>query len=261
VTSADGAVIAVSKTGAGPAVILVDGALGSRASGPNTAAAPLLAAHFTVFHYDRRGRGESAAAPPGVAGEIADLAAVIAETGGPACVFGTSSGANLVLRGAAAGLPIRKLALWEPNFIVSSSRPPLPPDYLSHLNELTAAGRPGDAIEYFMTAAVGLPAEFVAPMRQAPMWPALASQAHTLAYDATIVAPDMAGSKPAAGDWASVTAPVLVIDGGTTPWLSEGADAIAAVLPNARRHTIAGQQHDVDAGALAPVLTGFFGGA
>jgi hypothetical protein len=36
---------------------------------------------------------------------------------------------------------IEKLALYEPPFIIDDSRPPVPPDYVPHLNELLAAGR------------------------------------------------------------------------------------------------------------------------
>jgi hypothetical protein len=174
-------------------------------------------------------------------------------------VFGASSGGNLALRAAARGVPITKLALWEPNFIVNHSRPPLPDDYLAHLNELVGADRRGDAVEYFMTAAVGMPAEVVGPMRGMPMWPALEAAAHTLVYDGSVVAEDMAGDKPSSTQWSAVTMPALVIDGGLTPWLTEGADAVVSVLPNAWRQTIAGQPHDVEASALAPALGAYFG--
>ena len=129
---------------------------------------------------------------------------------------------------------------------------------MSHLNELVAADRRGDAVEYFLTAATGMPSEFVAPMRQMPMWPAMEAAAHTLAYDGAVVGDSMSGKTPAAQTWSSVVATTLVLDGGTTPWLSDGADAIAAALPDARRGTLAGQTHDVAADALAPVLVEFF---
>src|SRR5262245_46479457 len=171
--SKDGTRIAYDQRGDGPAVVLVDGAFGSRSFGPNVRTAPLLGPHFTVVHYDRRGRGESGDAHSyGVEREIEDLAGAIDSAGGSAAVFGTSSGGNLALKAAARGLPITRLALWEPNFIVNDSRPPLPPGYVDHLNELIGADRRGDAVEYFMTVAIGMPAEFVAPMRQMPIWPA-----------------------------------------------------------------------------------------
>jgi alpha-beta hydrolase superfamily lysophospholipase len=188
---------------------------------------------------------------------VEDLDAILSVVG-PACVFGSSSGGNLVLRAAADGLAITKLALWEPNFIVDASRPPLPEDYVEHLDRLVAADRRGEAVHYFMTAAVGMPEEFVASMRNMPMWPGMEAVAHTLAYDGAIVGDSMRGDPPTAAQWDSVTAPTLVLDGGTTLWLTAGADAIARVLPCAERRTLAGQQHNFEAEPVAAALKEFF---
>ena len=49
VLSKDGTPIAYERSGNGPALILIDGALCSRAFGPSPKLAPLLAQHFTVF--------------------------------------------------------------------------------------------------------------------------------------------------------------------------------------------------------------------
>ena len=259
VTSSDGTTIAFDRSGDGPAVVLVSGALGNRMS--NAQLAALLAPHFTVFNYDRRGRGDSGdTAPYAVEREIEDLEAVVNETGGSAFVFGTSSGGNLALEAAVHGVAITKLALWEPNFIVDDGRAPLPDDYVDRLTELVSTGRRGAAVEFFMTKAVGLPPAFVAPMRDMPMWPAMEAEAHTLAYDGTVVANGMTGKPLSAEQWASVTVPTLVIDGGESPWLTAGAQAIAEVLPNAERRTLEGETHDVAPNAIAPVLHQYFVG-
>jgi pimeloyl-ACP methyl ester carboxylesterase len=256
VDSADGTAIAFDIEGAGDPVILVSGALGGRAG--DAALAGLLASDFTVFSYDRRGRGDSGdAAQYSVDREIDDLAAVLTAAGGSAYVFGTSSGANLTFAAARHGLAISKAAAWEPNFLVDDSRPPLPPEYVAHLRELVTSGCRGDAVEYFMTAAVGLPAEFVAPMRSMPMWPDMEAVAHTLAYDGTIVGESMSG-KPLSDEWSDLNLPVLVLDGGQTPWLTAGAAAIAAAIPHAERRTLPNQPHNVAPEALAPALQEFF---
>jgi alpha-beta hydrolase superfamily lysophospholipase len=258
--SQDGTPIAFDRSGEGPPLVIVGGALSGRMF-PNGPLAALLSSSFTVFNYDRRGRGDSGDTPPyAVDREIEDLGAMIAEAGESAFVFGSSSGGNLALQAAVRGLPITRLALWEPNFVVDDGRPPLPADYVEHLDELVASGRRGDAVEYFMTAATGMPAEFVAPMRGAPFFAGMEAVAHTLAYDGRVVGDSMAGKPPAVERWAAVTAPTLVLDGGTTPWLTAGADAIAGVLPNAQRRTLAGQTHDVAPYALAPALADFFAG-
>ena len=178
------------------------------------------------------------------------------KAGGSAFVYGTSGCAVLALFAAAAGLvpKIKKLALWEPPFIVDESRPPVPQDYKEQLISLLAQGRRGDMVELFMTEAVGMPVEFVAQMRQAPWWPAQEALAHTLVYDADIMG-DFSLPKERV---ASVTVPTLVIDGGQTLWLSHAAQAVAEALPNAQRRTIPGQPHNVDAEAIAPVLVEFF---
>jgi pimeloyl-ACP methyl ester carboxylesterase len=258
VASKDGTRIAFEVSGDGPALILIAGALSDRAS--HARLVELLAPEFTVFNYDRRGRGASGDTPPyAIEREIEDLDAIIDTAGEPALLYGSSSGGNLALQAALRRLKITGLALWEPNFIVDRSRPPLPADYVEHLRELVSAGRRGEAVEYFMTAAVGMPTEFVASMRDAPFWSAQGTLAHTLAYDGAVVGDNMCGEPLTAEPWASLAVPTLILDGGTVPWMSAGADALANVLPIARRRTLAGQTHDVAPQPVAEAVTDFFG--
>lgn len=257
VISKDGTAIAYDQLGQGPAVIVVGGVLGDRSQ--QAPLAGLLSEHFTVFNYDRRGHGESGDRPPyAVEREIEDLDALLNEAGGSVFVYGTSGCAVLALYAAAGGMAskIKKLALWEPPFIVDDSRPPVPQDYKEQLISQLREGRRGDMVELFMTAAVGMPVEFVAAMRQAPWWPAQEVLAHTLISEATLMA-DFSLPKERI---ASVTVPTLVIDGGETPWISHAAQAVAEALPNAQRRTLSGQPHNVDPQAIAPVLVSFFKG-
>jgi pimeloyl-ACP methyl ester carboxylesterase len=111
VRSKDGTTIAYERSGNGPALILVDGALCSRAFGPSQKIAPLLARQFTVYAYDRRGRGGSGDTPPySPAREVEDLAALIEVAGGSAVLLGLSSGGALSLEAAASGLAVTKVA-------------------------------------------------------------------------------------------------------------------------------------------------------
>jgi pimeloyl-ACP methyl ester carboxylesterase len=256
--SKDGTTIAFDQLGEGPATILVSPALADRSG--NGPLAALLAPHLTVFNYDRRGRGDSGDTPPyAVEREIEDIEALIKEAGGSAFAYGWSSGAALALEAAVRGLNITKLALYEPPFIVDDSRPPLPQDYVARLTELVSAGRRGDAVEFFMTAGVGIPAEFVAQMRNDPMWPAMEALAHTLPYDGAIMGDNMAGKPLPAGRWASARVPTLAMDGGESPaWQRNAARAVADALPNAQYRTLEGQTHAVAAEAIAPVLVEFF---
>lgn len=260
VTSKDGTTIAFDRSGEGPAIVLVGGAFQHRAIDTSTARlAERLAPNFTVYHYDRRGRGESGdTAPYAVNREIEDIDALIQDAGGSAYVFGMSSGAVLALHAAAAGLAITKLALYEPPFIVDDSRPPVPKDYTRRLAGLLAEGRRGDAVELFMTEAVGMPAEAVAPMRGAPFWSAFESVAHTLPYEAAIMGDTLSGRPLPAGRWAAVTVPTLVVDGGASPdWARNAVEALVEVLPDAQRRTLEGQTHQVDPEVLAPGLAEF----
>lgn len=121
--SKDGTAIAFDRIGNGPPVILIDGALCYRGMGQSGQLAKLLAQRFTVFTYDRRGRGGSGdTAPYDVEREIEDVAAILSEAGGTAFVWGMSSGAVRALEAANRFGGIRKLALYEAPFIVDDSR-------------------------------------------------------------------------------------------------------------------------------------------
>lgn len=257
VISKDGTSIAFDRSGKGPAVILVGGAFQHRAIDPQTAQlAALLAQHYTVFHYDRRGRGNSSDTHPyAIEREIEDLEALINEAGGSAFVFGMSSGAVLALYAAARGLAITKVALYEPPF--NSGDEPArqaAEHYTRELRALLTEGRRGDAVTLAMTT-WGAPAEAVAGMRQTPIWPLFESVAPTLAYDNAIMGD---GSVPTER-LASLTVPTLVMDGGASPaFMHNAAQAVAHALPNAKLRTLEGQTHDVTPEVLAPVLVEFF---
>jgi pimeloyl-ACP methyl ester carboxylesterase len=263
VHSADGTAIAFDVQGEGQPLILVDGATSHRAVNPlNAEVGKLLSDQFRVYAYDRRGRGESGdTAPYAVRREVEDLAALIEHAGAPALVCGFSSGAILALDATAAGLPVSRLAVFEPPFAVDDGRVPLPADYVERLDAYTAAGRPGDAVELFMTGAVGMPAEALAGMRETPFWPALEAVASTIAYDGRIVGTTMSGAPLPADRWAAIGVPVLVMYGrGTAPWLISGARALADLLPTATLEAVDGEQHSVPADVLAPALQRFAAG-
>jgi pimeloyl-ACP methyl ester carboxylesterase len=254
VTSKDGTSIDIERTGDGPPVVLVCGGSVDRQS--NAGLAAELSKSFSVLNYDRRGRGDSTDTPPyAVDREIEDIEAVIAEAGGSACLYGSSSGAVLALMAAGSGLPIVKLALWEPPFILDPDRRP-PADQVERYEEMIAEGRRGDAVEYFMSKVVGMPPEFVAGARAQPFWAATEALAHTLAYDARIMGDYSLRTDVAA----SVKAPTLVVAGGASPpWMRETAQALTEALPDGQAHTLDGQSHDVDNSVLGPVLAEFFG--
>jgi alpha-beta hydrolase superfamily lysophospholipase len=255
VRSSDGTTIAYDRLGEGAPVVLVSGASTARAV--HAELAGLLAADFAVFNYDRRGRGDSGdTLPYAVERELEDLHAVIAAAGGSAAVFGNSSGAVLALRAAAAGLPVTRLALWEPPFMTDPDAPGRQRAYLAQLTELLDAGRRGDAMALFMRS-IGLPEGMIAGMRQAPVWPGMEALAPTLAYDAAVMGDSLVPTSLIA----AVEVPTLVLDGSDTgAWAANSARALTAALPNPRHRTLEGQNHAVAWDALAPVLKQFLAG-
>ena len=258
VRSADGTTIAYDRSGSGPALILVDGALCSRGFGPSPKLAPLLAAHFTVYAYDRRGRGESGDMPSyAPAREVEDIAALIEAAGGSACLLGLSSGGALALEAAASGLPVDKVAAYEPPYVDDSGHGG-GAAHQGRLERLIADGQRGGAVTYFMRDMVGAPAPMVMMMRLMPwIWRKLERVAHTLPYDAAV----MTGFRIPRARLASIVVPALVMNGAKTdPRLRDAARAIAEAVPTARHRELAGQTHNVKPTVLAPAVIEFFTG-
>jgi len=248
VRSADGTTIAFDRFGSGPALIVIGGAFNDRRS-PHPLV-DLLASDFTVVSYDRRGRGESAnTLPYSTDREVEDLAAVIEAAGGLAMVYGHSSGAALALEGAVAGLPITKLALYEPPYTENE----FSAEREREISAAVAAGDNDRAAATFLRL-VGMDVATIAGIQHAPFWPGMAALAPTLPYDLALTA---GGSAPER--FSAITVPTLALDGGTSDaWAGETAAAIAALLPNATRRTVDGQNHGVDQQVLAPILAEFF---
>lgn len=253
VTSKDGTKIAFDRLGDGPPIVLVCGGSTDRMS--NAGVAAILASDFTVFNYDRRGRGDSGdTLPYAVDREVEDIAAVIDAAGGPVALYGTSSGAALALE-AARQLDgrVSRLLLWEPPFFVDPTAGP-PADQVAQYERMLAEGRRGDAVEYFMSKVVGLPPEFVEFAKTQPFWASTEAIAHTLPYDAAIMGDYSVPSERAA----TVTARTIVLTGGASfPFLHESAAALAAAMPDARTQLLEGQAHNVDPAVIAAAMKAF----
>jgi pimeloyl-ACP methyl ester carboxylesterase len=259
VISKDGTAIAYESRGTGPALILVDGALTYRNFGPLQKLAELLSPHFTVYTFDRRGRGESSNSKPySVDREIEDIEALIDAAGGSASIYGISSGACLTLEAAVKlRKKVGKLALYEPPYNSLDDAAQAWMDYRKQLGDLLAAGRRGDAVALFMKF-VGTPVEQVNEMRNSPAWPMFEAVAPTLAYDAAVIGSDRMAPLDRA---ARVSVPALVMDGGANlaymPFMHDTATRLAKAIPHARQRTLEGQTHDVNPEVLAPVLEEF----
>ncbi|WP_084469422.1 alpha/beta fold hydrolase [Jiangella gansuensis] len=242
-TSKDGTTIAYETAGSGPAVVVI-----STVAEDHTGVVGIateLAKDFTVVNFDRRGRGGSGDPQPyDPAREIEDIEALIGAVGGRAALISGSGGCVLALDAASAlGSKVTALHLFEPPFIVSDTRPPAPAGYVEHQEALVAAGKRSEAVEYFMTEVVGVPAEWVAGMKQDPSWDEMAALAHTYAYDGRIMQGTQDG-RPLPRDRWSIDAPVMVLVGeNSEPFIVEGAHALAEILPQVTVEILPGQDH------------------
>lgn len=260
VTSQDGTTIAFDQSGEGPALILVGGAFEQRAMESETAhlaTLPLLAQHFTVFHYDRRGRGDSTDTQPyAVEREIEDIEALINEAGGSAFVFGISSGAALAFESALVlDSKVKKLALYESPYNDDVEARQAWKDFRQQLKEVLAEGRHSDAVGLFMML-LGVPAEQLDEMQQYPMWPMWEGVAPTIAYEGAVMGEDASVPTERA---ARLAVPTLIMSGSESyPFMPISAAALANAIPHAQHRTLEGQTHEVAADVLAPVLVEFY---
>ena len=263
VTSADGTRIAVSVTGSGPALVLVDGAMCHRGLGPMPDLARELADRFTVWTYDRRGRGESGPdrvttlpADTAVAREVEDLAAVVEAAGGRASVLGASSGAALALEAARAGLPVDRLFLYELPAVVDGTREPSDPRAVDRTRAMLADGDRDGAVRSFL-GEVGVPAPFLLLMRLMPAWRRMREIAHTLPHDYALTMPHRRGLPFDPGFLAGVSQPAVVYAGGKSPeYMRNAQRALAAGLPRGEHVELPGQTHMIKAKVLAPAVAG-----
>lgn len=261
IASKDGTKIGYDAIGSGPALVLVDGAMCYRqGNSPLPALAELLKSDFTVYTYDRRGRGESGDTQPyALEREIEDIEALIDAAGGSAFVYGISSGAVLAAKAASAlTARVPKLALYEAPLIIDKSRSPMPENFLSELRDSIAHNKRSKAVKMFMTL-VGMPKFLVALMPAFPGWSKGTAIAHTLVYDVSMMEPLMRGREISASDWASVVTPTLVMAGGNSPaWMQNANQSLADALPDGAFRTLPGQTHMLKPEAVAPILKEFF---
>ena len=249
-TSKDGTRIAYESIGSGPALVLVDGALNSRQFGAAKDVATALADSYTVYWYDRRGRGDSGdTLPYAPAREIEDLAAVIAAAGGDAFVMGQSSGGAIVLEAAASGVRMRKLASYEAPYVGQST------DFLAAQKKFIAEGNRRGAVNYFMTTMVGAP--FFMPL-MFKLMPKVGKQldavAHTLPYDTELLDGFVVPAR-----FASITTPALIMGGSKfKPNMKKAVHDVAGIVPDAKLVILDGQTHQVSPAVLAPALKEFF---
>ena len=251
IESADGTRIALDRSGSGPPLVIVLGAFCDRATSKPLAA--LLAPRYTVYEYDRRGRGDSGnGLPLSTEGEVQDLAAVVAAAGGPPFVYGHSSGGALALEAAARGVEMRRLAVYEPPYTGDDNPGP---EFGEHLDQLVAAGRRDQAAERWL-AMTGTPLPIIESIKSSPGWAHRQALAHTLSQDLRLANNGRVPIERLKG----IDAPVLAMAGATSPaWAASTTATLAAALPHASEQIVGGQQHVPADPVVAAILETFFG--
>ncbi len=253
VSSADGTTIAFEKSGDGPPVVVLGGGLNDKAMFATLA--ELLSGQFTVFNYDRRGRGDSGDGDPeqySIDREVEDLAAVLDAAGESSSVFANCTGGMIAIRAATQGVPMARLALYEPPY----SAPKTPDGVMRRVKNLVAEGRRGEAVTLFQKQVVRFSDEMVEKFKKHPAWEAFEALAPTIVYDGVIT--DEHGSIPF-GLLRQVTAATLVISGSASPpWIQESCETLSEGIPLARHVSMPGEGHLFNQRSGAPLLTEFF---
>jgi pimeloyl-ACP methyl ester carboxylesterase len=259
VTSADGTTINYERVGSGPSLVLVDGAFCGTRFGPSRALAKELSSDFTVTFYDRRGRGGSGDTQPySVEREIEDLAAVCKAAGGAPCLYGISSGAALALEAVAAGLPVKRLAVYEAPYTGVGAVDGKPVDHEARLSALLAENKRGRMISYFLVSMVGAPAFVPVMLRLMPkVWKAQIAAANTLPYEAAV----LNGFVPPVDRLARIAVPTRVMVGGkAAPAMADAQSTVARSIRGAEHRVLDGETHQVSARAIAAQARDFFRG-
>ena len=256
-TSSDGVRIAYEVHGAGPALVLVDGALCSRAMGPGRGVAAALADRFSVYVYDRRGRGDSTGGVTEPAREIDDLRAVIDAAGSETRVLGQSSGAALAYRAAAAGVPMAAVIGYEAPWVgLRTERDGSPRDYAGDVERILRQGRPSAAVDYFFGKMIDAPAflPYMMKLMRRP-YREMTRSAETLLNDIAVMGDEY--TVPAS-ELAAVSVPTLVLVGEkAAPAMRAAQEAVADAIPASRFRVLEKQTHQVSAAALRSAVLDF----
>ena len=233
-TSADGTNIAYWRSGDGPPLLLVHGALSDRTAW--ILIQPLLAERFTVYAMNRRGReGSGEPLPHAIEREFEDIVAVVDAIGEPVHLLGHSGGALCALGAALLTDRLRSLILYEPP--PPGSRVDVE---LKSLREMIHKSEAEDIVLEFLRTGPRVPEEDIDRVRESPIWPHIVALAPTLASELDAVA----AYEFDASRYRTLDVPLLLLLGSDSPpVLREVSDALAEVVPNVRMTELAGQQH------------------
>jgi pimeloyl-ACP methyl ester carboxylesterase len=254
VQSKDGTTLAYDVYGSGPALIYITGASCFRSFMPIVQDAKAFAKEFTVYNYDRRGRGDSTDTQPyAIEREVEDIEALIDAAGGKASLYGHSSGAVLALEAALRfGDKIDKVVMYDASYVHDEAEKSEYNHLSQQVHKLLQDGKNAQAMTTFLKA-IGMPTVFVYLMRLMPGWKTMTALAPTLAYDIALTR-----DLPPVDRASAVTVPVQVMAGEKSPTgIHHVASQLTQAIPGATFIQLTGQDHMVSAKALMPALVSF----
>lgn len=254
VQSKDGTQIAYDVYGSGAALIYITGATCFRQFEPVLHDAQVFASEFTVYNYDRRGRGDSGnTLPYAPEREIEDIEALIDAAGGNAFLYGHSSGAALALEAALRlGGKVSKIALYDASYCSSEAEKREFGMLGEALDAVLKDGKHEDAIRLFLQG-IGMPDEVIGFMRESPEWATLVALAPTLAYDVRLTL-----DLPPLERATHLTTPTQIVTGELNPdSIHAVAEQLKQAIANAAQVQLAGQDHMPDPELMLPILVDF----
>jgi len=252
--SKDGTIIAYDVHGTGPALIYITGASCFRSFIPIVQDAKAFAREFTVYNYDRRGRGDSGnTLPYSLEREVEDIEALIDAAGGSASLYGHSSGAVLALEaGLRLGEKIEGIVLYDAAYVHDASEKTTYGQLSQKVHQLLTDGKHPEAMKQFLKG-IGMPKAFVLLLPLFPGWKTMVALAPTLAYDIALTS-----DLPPVERLAHLRVPTFVVVGEKSPaGMHDVAAQLAEAIPNARLAQLAGQNHMAGAKVLLPLLVDF----
>lgn len=254
VQSKDGTTLAYDVYGSGPALIYITGATCFRAFEPVVHDASVFSGQFTVYNYDRRGRGDSGnTLPYAIEREIEDIDALIDAAGGSAFLYGHSSGAVLALEAALRlGDKVRRAVIYDASYVQDAAEQQAYGELIHSVTTLLDQGRYEDALIAFLRG-IEMPDDAIDWMQQSPQWPTMIALAPTLAYDTLLTS-----EPPPLERLSHLTTPVCILYGELSPpSIHAVAAQLCAAIPNATCQQVAGQDHMPPPEIVLDILTTF----
>jgi pimeloyl-ACP methyl ester carboxylesterase len=252
--SKDGTTLAYDVYGSGPALIYITGASCYRSFKPIVQDAKVFATEFTIYSYDRRGRGDSGnTLPYSIEREIEDIEAMIDTAGGMAYLYGHSSGAVLALEAALRlGSKVQKVVMYDASYVHDENEKAEYKHLSQTIHKLLDDGKNAKAMSTFLKG-IGMPKVFVFMLPLFPGWRTMKALSPTLAYDIALTQ-DM----PPVERATRVSVPTQIIVGEKSPAsIHDVSRQLTKAIPNAKFAQLPGQDHMVNAKSLLPLLSDF----